>query len=181
VPNLSAARALAFAASSSRLFGVAVVSSERKRRAQTFAISSTALSNAASFAFDGLWKPVIFRTNCSEAARTSSGVTGGSKLNRGLIFLHTESSKYQVEKDRASTFRRASHFTPLSSQPLGGCYSFWPTSSCHSDRKPQTPRAVATSQADREPPYSCSRAQAGSRNSGRKYTSQQAFRARNYP
>jgi len=30
--------------------------------------------------FDGLLKPVIFRTNCSEAARTSSGVTGGSKL-----------------------------------------------------------------------------------------------------
>jgi len=26
------------------------------------------VSNAASFAFDGLLKPVIFRTNCSEAA-----------------------------------------------------------------------------------------------------------------
>jgi hypothetical protein len=87
-PNRSTARALAFAASSSRFFGGAVVSSERSRRVATRAISSTAPSNAASFAFDGLVKPLIFLTNCSEAARTSSGVTGGSKLNSVLIFLH---------------------------------------------------------------------------------------------
>jgi hypothetical protein len=51
-------------------------------------ISSIAAWNEASFAFEGLLKPVIFLTNCSEAARTSSSVTGGSKLKRGLIFLH---------------------------------------------------------------------------------------------
>ena len=44
--------------------------------------------NASSLAFDGLLKPVIFLTNCSDAARTSSSVTGGSKLKRFLIFLH---------------------------------------------------------------------------------------------
>ena len=52
------------------------------------AISSTAERNEPSFAFDGLVKPLIFLTNCKEAARTSSSVTGGSKLKRVLIFLH---------------------------------------------------------------------------------------------
>jgi hypothetical protein len=52
------------------------------------ATSSTARLNASSFVFDGLVKPLIFRTNCSEAARTSSSVTGGSKLNSGLMLRH---------------------------------------------------------------------------------------------
>jgi hypothetical protein len=52
------------------------------------ATSSTAARNESSLAFDGLLKPVIFRTNWSEAARISSSVTGGSKLNKVLIFLH---------------------------------------------------------------------------------------------
>ena len=52
------------------------------------AISSTAARNEPSLAFEGLLKPLIFRTNWREAARTSSGVTGGSKLKSGLIFLH---------------------------------------------------------------------------------------------
>src|SRR5437667_10869954 len=86
--NLSAARAFAFAASSSRFFGGALVSSERRRRVEIPAISSTAARNEASFAFDGLLKPLIFLTNWSEADRTSSAVTGGSKLKRVLIFLH---------------------------------------------------------------------------------------------
>ncbi len=88
VPNLSAARAFALAASSSRFFGGELASSERKRVAETSAISSTAAKNEASFAFDGLLNPVIFRTNWIEADRISSAVTGGSKLNRGLMFLH---------------------------------------------------------------------------------------------
>src|SRR5216683_2254241 len=88
VPNLSAARAFAFAASSSRFLDSAFVSSEPRRRAEIPAISSTAAMNEASFAFDGLLKPLIFLTNCSDAARTSSAVTGGSKLKRILIFLH---------------------------------------------------------------------------------------------
>src|ERR1700678_2504256 len=52
------------------------------------ATSSTAARNAASFAFEGLLKPLIFLTYWSEAARTSSAVTGGSKLNSILIFRH---------------------------------------------------------------------------------------------
>ena len=51
-------------------------------------IRSTAARNAASFVFDGLLKPLTFRTNCSEAARISASVTGGEKLKRILIFLH---------------------------------------------------------------------------------------------
>src|SRR5713226_3076379 len=89
-PNLSAARAFAFAASSSRFFGGAFVSRERRRRIEMPAISSTAARNEPSFAFDGLLKPLIFLTNWSEAARTSSSVTGGSKLKRVLIFRHIQ-------------------------------------------------------------------------------------------
>src|SRR5690348_7609988 len=86
--NLSAAGAFAVAACSSRFLGGAVVSSARRRRAETPATSSMAARKAASFAFDGLVKPLIFLTNCSEAARISSSVTGGSKLKRVLMFLH---------------------------------------------------------------------------------------------
>jgi hypothetical protein len=52
------------------------------------ATSSTARLKASSFAFDGFVKPLIFRTNCSDALRTSSSVVGGSKLNSGLMFRH---------------------------------------------------------------------------------------------
>src|ERR1700674_1197808 len=89
-PNLSAARAFALAASSSRFFGGAVVSSECRRRVEIAATSSIAARNAASFSFAGLLKPVFFFTNWSEAARTSSSVTGGSKLKRVLIFRHMQ-------------------------------------------------------------------------------------------
>ena len=91
-PNLSAERALALAASSSRFFGAEVVSSDRSKRSDTSEISSIAARNEASFAFDGFVKPLIFLTNCNEAARTSPGVTGGSKLKRGLMFLHMKSA-----------------------------------------------------------------------------------------
>src|SRR6202167_3809109 len=96
-PNLSAVRALALAASSSRFFGSAAVSSECNRRAEMPAISSMAARNDASFAFDGLLKPVIFLTNCSDAARTSSSLTGGSKLKRILIFLHIHRDLTRIE------------------------------------------------------------------------------------
>jgi hypothetical protein len=86
--NLCAARALAFAASSSRFLGAAPVSSERSSRAEIPATSSTEAWNAYSFAFEGLVKPHIFLTNCKDAARISSSVTGGSKLKRVLIYLH---------------------------------------------------------------------------------------------
>jgi|SRR5208283_2740098 len=89
-PNRSAARAFAFAASTALSLGGALVSSDCRRRADTAAISSTAAKKRASFIFDGLLIPLIFRTNCSEDARTSSEVTGGSKLKRVLMFLHMD-------------------------------------------------------------------------------------------
>src|SRR5580692_8696657 len=96
VPNRSAARALALAASSSRFFGGAVVSSDRRSRVETPATSSIAARNKASLAFDGLLKPVIFLTNCSDAARISSALTGGSKLKRVLMFLHIQNDLRRV-------------------------------------------------------------------------------------
>ena len=51
-------------------------------------ISIMALSKEASLALEGLWKPVILRTNWSAAAATSFSVMGGSKLNSGLMFRH---------------------------------------------------------------------------------------------
>jgi hypothetical protein len=87
-PNLTAARAFAFAASCSRFLGGAVVSSECNRRADAADTSSTAAINAASFIFAGLVNPLIFLTNCSDAARISSSVTGGSKLKSVLMFRH---------------------------------------------------------------------------------------------
>src|ERR1700751_4132210 len=87
-PNLAAARAFAFAASSSRFLSGAVVWSARRSRIETLAISSIAARNAVSFAFDGLLKPLIFLTNCSDAARISASVTGGLKLKRVLMFRH---------------------------------------------------------------------------------------------
>jgi hypothetical protein len=87
-PNLSMARALAFAASSSRFLGGAVVSRERSKRFEMAVTSSTVARKISSLAFEGLLKPVIFLTNWSEAARVSSSVTGGSKLNRVLILRH---------------------------------------------------------------------------------------------
>ena len=90
VPNRSAVRAFAFAASTARSFGGALVSIEWRSRAETAAISSTAARKRASFAFEGLLIPLILRTYCNEDARTSSEVTGGSKLNSVLMFLHID-------------------------------------------------------------------------------------------
>ena len=87
--NLCAARARALAASSVRFLGGAFVSSELRSLPEIAAISSMAARKAASLAFDGLLKPLTFLTNCKEAARISSSVTGGSKLKRVLMFLHT--------------------------------------------------------------------------------------------
>jgi hypothetical protein len=88
LPNLCAAQAFALATTSCRFFGAAVDWSEDRSRPEILATSSTAAKNAASFAFEGRLKPLIFLTNCSEAAWISISVTGGSKLNRVLMFLH---------------------------------------------------------------------------------------------
>ena len=87
-PNRAAARAFALAASSSRFFGGAVVSRDRSRRVEAAATSSMACKNAASFDFEGFVNPLIFLTNCSDAAWISSSETDGSKLNNVLIFRH---------------------------------------------------------------------------------------------
>jgi hypothetical protein len=50
---------------------------------------STARANASRFATDGAVNPLILRTYCSAAARISSPVDGGSKLNSTRMFLHT--------------------------------------------------------------------------------------------
>jgi hypothetical protein len=62
-PNLTADRAFALAASSSRFFGGAAVWSDSNNRLEAAATSSIAAIKASSFAFDGLVKPLIFRTN----------------------------------------------------------------------------------------------------------------------
>src|ERR1700730_18338195 len=62
-PNRYAARAFSFSASSSRFFGGAFVSRERRRREQARATSSIAATKLASLALDGLLKPLIFLTN----------------------------------------------------------------------------------------------------------------------
>ena len=51
------------------------------------ATSSTAAAKAASFAFDGLLKPLIFLTYCRDAARISSGVTGGIEVEEHFEYL----------------------------------------------------------------------------------------------
>src|SRR5262249_35495745 len=73
-------RARALAASTSRFFGGAVVSSSRRSSAEIAATASTARWNVSSLAREGLLKPLIFRTYWSAEARISSSVAGGSKL-----------------------------------------------------------------------------------------------------
>src|SRR5581483_5951962 len=71
------------------------------RRPAIAAISSIAELNDSSLLFDGLLNPVILRTNCNDAARTSSSVTGGSKLKSVLMFLHiTEPLSFSMLRER---------------------------------------------------------------------------------
>lgn len=77
------------------------------------ATASTAARNALSFDLEGLLKPLIFLTYCKEAARTSSSVTGGSKLKSILIFRHIfQNLKALLRKNKNNECSRASvhHF-----------------------------------------------------------------------
>jgi hypothetical protein len=47
---------------------------------------SIARLNASRLAFDGAVKPLIFRTNCTDAARTSSRRPAAQKLKSGECF-----------------------------------------------------------------------------------------------
>src|SRR5258706_12449588 len=87
-PKRIAERALALVASSSRFFGAALVSSESTRRRVTAAISCTAWSKVIKFFPLGLRWLLTLRTYWSAAAKTSSSVAGGSKLNSGRRFRH---------------------------------------------------------------------------------------------
>src|SRR5207249_2063106 len=122
-PKRSTARARACAAISSRFLGDVVVVSESINRLAIFATSSIARLNAASFAFDGALNPLSFRTNCSEAARISSSVAGGSKLKRVLIFLHISDARLKGSrydgarpKPRPRLARESSIFYPVRSE-----------------------------------------------------------------
>jgi hypothetical protein len=64
--SLAANRAFARSASISRIARLGVRHQRVHQPARGAAISSTARSNAASLACDGLWKPDTLRTNCSE-------------------------------------------------------------------------------------------------------------------
>src|SRR2546426_4085067 len=113
---------VALAASSVRFLGGAFVSSDLRRVLETAAISSTTARNAASLAFDGLLKPLTFRTNCNEAARISSSVTGGSKLKSVLMFLHI--SVTSILANELVNFWSLDHHSIPKSKKLLLSYSF---------------------------------------------------------
>jgi hypothetical protein len=60
------------------------VSSERNSVVETAATPSIEREMRLQLAFDGLLKPLILRTYCSDAARISASVTGGAKLKSNL-------------------------------------------------------------------------------------------------
>jgi hypothetical protein len=76
------------AASISRSFGGAFVTSSSSRRAEISLTATTARSKASTLAWEGLVKPLILRTYCTAEASISSSVAGGSKLWRLRMFLH---------------------------------------------------------------------------------------------
>src|SRR5680860_677611 len=87
-PNRATARAFAFAASTSRSFGGAVVVRSSSRRWVTSATSSTARSKASWLACEGLVVPLTLRTYWTAAAYTSACVAAGSKLCRVRMLRH---------------------------------------------------------------------------------------------
>src|SRR5205823_3964221 len=95
------------------------VTSSSRSRLDTSATSSTARSNASSFAREGFVNPLILRTYWSAAARTSSSVAGGSKLKSVWMFRHMLTSY-----GAALTLRELRKILPLV-LPLGssdGCH-----------------------------------------------------------
>src|SRR5580704_10403756 len=98
-PNLTADRARSFSDSTSRLRGSAVVTNDRISALADAETSSTARSNASSFALEGLVNPQSFLTNWSDASRISASVAGGSKLNSVLMFLHMAALVSPVGQD----------------------------------------------------------------------------------
>jgi hypothetical protein len=67
---------------------VLLVSISSSSRRLASATSCTARSKSAWFACDGLWNPLIFRTNCNAAFSTSYAVAGSPGFLSTLILLH---------------------------------------------------------------------------------------------
>lgn len=84
----AAARWRALAASTSRSLGRADVTNSSTKRPEASATALTARSNASALARDGSVHPLILRTYCNAAPRSSSWVAGGSKLYRGRMLRH---------------------------------------------------------------------------------------------
>src|SRR5262249_40361082 len=87
-PNLRRERSMCLRISMSRSFGGAVVTHPRTRRSADAATSSIVRLKRSSFALDGLFAPLTFRTNCSAEARISAMVAGGSKFASVRMFRH---------------------------------------------------------------------------------------------
>lgn len=81
-------RSIARAVSTARSRGDALVTSPPSSSRVTRATSSVARSKAARLASDGRVEPLTLRTYWSAAARTSSSVAGGSKLNSRRMLRH---------------------------------------------------------------------------------------------
>lgn len=135
-PNLNALRAFALAASASRFLGgekLTILISNSRAASLT---ASTASSNAAWFACGGFVYPLTFLTNCNAAARTSSSVAGGSKLNNGRMLRHMTSwsmaparlSTHDAEgapRSRRQINDRAQTSPTCTARSVGGCPTLW--------------------------------------------------------
>ncbi len=100
------------AASNRRFLGATLLTRDPSNSWLANETASTAFSNAASLALDGFVEPLIFLTNCVAAARISSCVAGGSKLNSTFIFLHIISSTNYADIGASSSTGLNSLFGP---------------------------------------------------------------------
>lgn len=87
-PNRFWFRSLAFSASVARSRGGAFTTSPSMSRVLAWTISRTAWSKSSWFTDEGLFMPLSLRTYWSDDAWISSGVAGGLKLARTLMFRH---------------------------------------------------------------------------------------------
>ena len=129
--NRCALRRRALAASTSRYLGGALVSKEWRSLLEIAAIPSTAAAKAASFALEGLLNPLTFLTNCSEAARISSSVTGGAKLKRVLMLRHiSDSSMYRDVRVERPVRRHVASANGNAHPAMCRCRSAHPQRAC---------------------------------------------------
>src|SRR5437588_9745133 len=94
----SAARARAFAASSWRSRGGALVTRESNSSRAASLTRSTARTNAGSLILEGRVNPLSFLTNWRADARISSSVADGLKLWSVLMFRHMRNPPLDTRK-----------------------------------------------------------------------------------